>query len=108
MIQIVAGGTVETELGQLGLVILRAQQLYREAPADMGGIEQRAIGTVINVQFGAAAALYLDDDGIIFRAQGTARLTPEFGRIADRQIPIGAVDGIEILLQRRWLQPRID
>ena len=64
---------------------LVADQPHRKAPADVRGIEQRAIGAVVDVQLVAAALLDADQHARIFGAQRAARLAPELGRIADRQ-----------------------
>src|SRR4029079_10189796 len=65
-------------------------------PADVRRIEQRAIGAVVDVQLAAAALFDADQHAGIFSAQCTARLAPQFGRIADRQLFERAVDDFEI------------
>jgi len=74
----------------------------------MGSIEQRAIGSVVDIKFGAAAAFHLDHQRAIFGRQRAPRFAPEFGGIADRQILERAVDGGEIMVERDRFQVGID
>ena len=108
MVHIVAGRTIEGEAGHRRVAFLVTQQRDRETPTDMRGIEQGAIGTVVDVEFGAATALHPDDDGAIFRRQRAARFAPEFRRIADRQAFEATVDRVEIIFERNRLHTRID
>ncbi len=74
----------------------------------MSGIEQRPVGTVVDVEFVAAAALHFHDHRGVFRAQCAARLAPQFGVVGDRQRFEVAMDDREIVFERRWLHARID
>jgi hypothetical protein len=77
----------------------------REAPADMRGVEQRAVGAVVDVQLVAAAAFDPDQQAGIFGAQRTAGFAPQLGRIGDRQAFEGLVDRTEIGLERGGSMP---
>ncbi len=74
----------------------------------MRGIEQRTVCPVVDVEFLAAALLYLDHEAGIFRAQRTAGLAPQFGVIGDRQRVEVLVDDLEVIFQRRRFHARID
>ena len=73
----------------------------------MRGIEQRAIGTVVDVEFVAAALLDADQHARIFGAQRAAGLAPQLRRIGDGQALEGVVDDLEIGLERRRLHAGI-
>src|SRR6185312_6290752 len=75
-VQIVAGRAVEAELHRAHLRLLFADQPYRVAPADMGRVEQSAIGTVVDVELIATALLHADEHARIFGTQRAPRLTP--------------------------------
>ena len=108
MVHVVAGRAIEGEAFQLFLALILAQQGDGEAPADMGGIEQRAIGAVVDVEFLATAAFDAHDDRAIFRRQRAAGFAPQFRRVADRQAFETAMDRFEIIFERDRLHARID
>ena len=83
MVEIVAGRPVEAERHVARAAVGLAQQHDRKAPADMRRIEQRAIGAVVDVEFGPAPPLDADEQAGIFGRQRTAGLAPQFRRIAD-------------------------
>src|SRR5436190_3899298 len=55
MVEIIAGRPIKAERHRPGVRRLLAHQLDRIAPADVRGIEQRAIGAVVDIQLIAAA-----------------------------------------------------
>ena len=108
MVEVVAGRPVEAELHRPRRVDSPlADQPHRIAPADVRGIEQRAIGAVVDVELVAAALFDAHEQAGIFGAQRAARLAPQLGRIADRQRFEGGVDDLEIGFERRRLHARI-
>ena len=74
----------------------------------MRGIEQRAIGAVVDVELVAAALLDPDDQRGVFGAQRPARFAPQFGVVGDRQASKWRWMIAEIILERRRLHARID
>src|SRR3546814_19527655 len=88
---------IEGEAGQFRLALFLPQQGHGETPADMRRVEQRAIGAVVDVAFGAATAFDAHDDRAIFGGKGTARLAPQFSRLADRQAFETSVDRVELI-----------
>ena len=74
----------------------------------MRGIEQRAIGAVIDVEFLAPALLDAHDQARIFRAQRAAGLAPQFGVVGDRKRVEVLVDQREIVFERRRFEAGID
>src|SRR3546814_2931362 len=63
---------------------------------------------LIDVKFIAPPLFHFDEERAVFRAQRTARFTPEFRVIGDWQRIEMAVNDAEIILQRRRLHARID
>src|SRR3546814_19190666 len=61
MIEVVAGRAIEAESRHLGFALGLTQQRDREAPANMRGVEQRAIGAIIDIEF-LPAALFAPSD----------------------------------------------
>src|SRR5438270_10409230 len=106
-VKVVAGRAVEAELYRPRVRLLVTDEPYRVAPVDMGSVEQRTIGAVVDVQFLATTLFHADEDARIFGAQGAPRLAPKLRRIADRQRFEGLVDDREVGRQRRRLHPGI-
>src|SRR5205814_7469189 len=50
-VEVVAGWAIEAERHRAGARLLFADEANGIAPADVRGVEQRAIGTVVNVEF---------------------------------------------------------
>ena len=74
----------------------------------MRGIEQRAIGTVVDVQFLAPALFDAHDQAAVFRTQRTTGLAPQFGVVGDGERIEVLVDQREIVFKRGRFEPRID
>src|SRR6187551_328373 len=74
MVEIVASWPVEAESDRLRPRRLVAKKGNREAPAHVRGIEQRPIGTVVDVEFVAAPLFHANDKARIFGAQRAAGL----------------------------------
>lgn len=104
MVEVVAGRPIEAERCQF-LARRIAQQRDRKAPADMRGVEQRAIGAVVDVEFVAAALFDPHDQRAVLGGQRATGLAPQFGRIADRQAFEAAVDRVEIGIERGGSMP---
>ncbi len=73
----------------------------------MRGIEQGAIGAIVDEQLVAAPLLHPHQHAGIVRAQRPARLAPQLRRVRHRQRLEAAVDHREIGFQRRRLHARI-
>src|SRR5690606_31189229 len=107
MVKIVTGRTIEAERQQLDIAFRIAQQRDGKAPSDVGGVEKRAIGTIVNVELLAAALFDAHDERAILGRQRATRLAPKLGRIADRQAFEATVNRVEISIERRGLHAGI-
>src|SRR3569623_149075 len=107
VVEIVAGRTVEAERHVADVRFLLAHLADRVAPSDVGGIEQSTVGALVDIQLIAAALLDAHQKARIFGAQGTARLAPKLGRIADRKRFERLVDDREIGFERWRLHARV-
>src|SRR4051794_3386957 len=84
-VEIVASRSVEAEVRRTDPRGHLAQQPDRIAPADMRGVEQCAVGAVVDIELVAATLFDAHDQARIFRAQRAAWLAPQLRRVADRQ-----------------------
>ncbi len=108
MVDAVAGRAIEAEGLQLRGSLAVPDQLGREGPARVGGIEQRAIGPVVQVKGVTLAQVDPAQDGRTLGHDRAARLAPQLGRFRDRHLVETAVDGVGIFLKVRRHHARID
>ena len=74
----------------------------------MGGIEQRPIGAVVQIQGITLAQVHAAQDRRGLCHQGAARLAPQLGRLRDRHLVETTVDGVGVFLKIRRHHARID
>ena len=74
----------------------------------MGGVEQAAVGAVVQIEGVALAQLDGGQHRGGLRHQGPAGLTPQLGGLMDHHLGEAPVDGVHVLGQRRRGHARID